>query len=289
MAIVGESFIAVPGGRAWVEVAGEGGGPPLLLLHGGPGIPSYYLEPLRALADERQVIFYDQLGCGRADRPDDVSLWTVDRFADELTAVREALALDDVHILGHSWGTMLAVEHVLRGATGVRTLTLSGPCMSTARWVKDTGALVAALPAEHREAIERNEAAGTFEAEDYQAAATEFAMRHISRYRPFPHPLLQQTMGNIGEQVYGTMAGPSEFTILGNLRGWDRSTELGNLTMPVLWTCGRYDEAIPATVEEFARATPNGQFRVFEESGHMVTLDEPEAFVETVRAFLRAN
>ena len=110
----GEGFIDVPGGRVWYRVVGSGSGTPLLLLHGGPGVPSYYLKPLMALADERPVIFYDQLGCGHSDRPADSTLWTIDRYVEELDQVRRTLGLSQVHLLGHSWGTILANEYVHR-------------------------------------------------------------------------------------------------------------------------------------------------------------------------------
>src|ERR1700754_330251 len=115
----GERFIEVPGGQVWVNVVGSGGGVPLILLHGGPGGGHDYLEPLAALADDRPVIFYDQLGCGKSDRPDDPALWTMDRFVDELSAVRQALGLGRVHLYGHSWGGWLAIEYLLHHAQGV--------------------------------------------------------------------------------------------------------------------------------------------------------------------------
>jgi proline-specific peptidase len=96
----GEGYIGVPGGKVWYRVVApdaETGATPLLCLHGGPGFTHYYLEPLEALAEHRPVIFYDQLGCGRSDRPDDVTLWTVDRFVAELAQVRAALGLDRLH------------------------------------------------------------------------------------------------------------------------------------------------------------------------------------------------
>jgi proline-specific peptidase len=107
-----EGFIAVPGGRVWYRSVGEqrNDRAPLLCLHGGPGFTHYYLEPLEALADRRQVVFYDQLGCGRSERPDDPSLWTVDRFVEELALVRTALGLDRLHLFGSSWGGMLAMQ-----------------------------------------------------------------------------------------------------------------------------------------------------------------------------------
>jgi proline-specific peptidase len=99
---------------------------PLLCLHGGPGFTHYYLEPLEALADRRQVVFYDQLGCGNSDRPDDESLWTVDRFVEELAQVRAALGLDDLHLFGSSWGGMLAMQYTLDRKPDLRSLIMCG-------------------------------------------------------------------------------------------------------------------------------------------------------------------
>jgi proline iminopeptidase len=112
--VAAEGFVEVPGGKVWYRIVGDNDdAAPLLCLHGGPGFTHYYLEPLEALAEHRRVIFYDQLGCGRSDRPDDLSLWTVDRFVEELAQVREALHLDRLHLFGSSWGGMLAMQYVL--------------------------------------------------------------------------------------------------------------------------------------------------------------------------------
>jgi len=121
----GEGHVDVPGGRIWYRIVGSGARTPLLLLHGGPGAPSYYLNPLDKLADERPIVFYDQLGAGRADKPTDVNLWRVERFVEELARPRTALGLTQVHILGHSWGTMLAADYMLTKPTGVRSLILA--------------------------------------------------------------------------------------------------------------------------------------------------------------------
>lgn len=110
-----EGMITVTGGKGWYHIVdADGEGIPLLAIHGGPGAPHDYLEPLEALADERPVIFYDQLGCGNSERPDDTTLWNVPRFVDELEQGRTDLNHKKVHLLGTSWGTMLAVEYMLR-------------------------------------------------------------------------------------------------------------------------------------------------------------------------------
>ena len=131
-----EGTIDVPGGRVWYRSVGEGG-TPLLCLHGGPGFTHYYLESLEALGERRRVIFYDQLGCGRSDRPDDPSLWTVERFVEELAQVRAALGLDRLHLFGSSWGGMLAMQYVIDRRPPLQSMVLCGSPASMPRWVRD--------------------------------------------------------------------------------------------------------------------------------------------------------
>ena len=167
-----DGYISVPGGRVWFRATGQGAGIPLLVLHGGPGMPHDYLDPLSSLSDARAVVFYDQLGCGRADRPHDPSLWRADRFEEELRVVRRTLGLDRVHIYGHSWGSMLAVEHCLAGADGVESLILASAPLSMPRWLDDTSKYRSALPTGVQETLARHERAGTTDSSEYQAAGT---------------------------------------------------------------------------------------------------------------------
>jgi proline iminopeptidase len=152
---VQEGYVQVTGGRIWYKIVGlEKEAIPLLVIHGGPGATHDYLEPLADLADERPVVFYDQLGSGNSDIPQDKSLWTVGRFVEELTLLRQALGIPKVHILGHSWGTMVAVDYMLTKApSGVASLVLSAPCLSISRWEADQRAYLAEMPRENREAV----------------------------------------------------------------------------------------------------------------------------------------
>ena len=109
----GQGFIDVPGGPVWYKVSGTGDGLPLLTLHGGPGGTSCGNSLLESLGDERPVIRYDQLGTGRSGRPDDLSLWEVDRFVEALHTLRHELGLERFHLYGHSWGGALAAAYVL--------------------------------------------------------------------------------------------------------------------------------------------------------------------------------
>ena len=144
-----DGYISFRGYRTWYETRGDlRGGVPLVLLHGGPGIPgNSYVPLMMQMADRRPVIRYDQLGCGRSDRPNDPSLWRVETFVDELAALRDALQLEEIHLLGHSWGGTLAIEYVLTKPSGVRSLVLSSTLSSTRFWVEEARRLRDAMPA----------------------------------------------------------------------------------------------------------------------------------------------
>jgi len=282
-----ERVIDVPGGtvRAWVH-GGDRPGIPLLVLHGGPGAPHDYLEPLAALADERPVVFYDQLGCGASDRPDDRSLWTLERALDELAAVRSALALERLHLLGQSWGAYLASAHLLRsGPAGVCSLTLSGPLLSAPLWMADQRRLLSNFPAELRAMVAEAERTGNFDAPAYQEAMLTYYRRHLCRLDPWPD-CLNRTFDGMGLDVYLTMWGPSEFTATGNLREADLTPQLGRIGTPTLITVGRYDEATPETAEHFRRLLPDARLELFEEASHSHHLECPERYLETLRGFL---
>lgn len=280
-----EGYLDVPGGRVWYRVEGTGPGIPLLTLHGGPGATHHYLKSLGALGDERPVIFYDQLGSGRSDRPGDTTLWRIDRFVAELGAVRAALGLDEIHLLGHSWGTILAVEYLLTNPAGVRSVTLASPALSIPRWLADTDSLLRTLPDSVQDVVARHEAAGTTDDPAYQAAVMVFYRRYLSRRDPWT-PDTDSSFAGMGTDVYGYMWGPSEFTATGTLRDYDRTERLGELRLPVLFTTGRHDEAPPGTVAYYQALVPNARLVILDESAHLTMQDEPARYAEVVRAFL---
>src|SRR3954467_6051431 len=109
-----EGYVDFRGGRTWYRFVGDlnSAVTPLLALHGGPGSTHNYFAPLERLAGERPVVLYDPICCGNSARPDDID-WDVSVFREEVDTVRQQLGLDRIHLLGTSWGGMLAQEHVL--------------------------------------------------------------------------------------------------------------------------------------------------------------------------------
>jgi proline iminopeptidase len=280
-----EGFVNVPGGKVWYRIAGGGSKTPLLLLHGGPGFPSAYLKPLEALADERPVIFYDQLGSGNSDKPQDSALWNVARFTDELDELRTKLDLDEVHILAHSWGTMLAAEYLTRNPAGIKTIIFASPAISVNRWLADANKLKQALPAAIRDSLTVNEQRGTTDSPGYLDATEVFYKRHVCR---IPHtPEVRETFAGINMAVYGTMWGNNEFTCTGNLKSFDRSEILKQIKIPVLFTCGEYDEATPATTKWYASQVQDAEITIVKDASHLTMNEKPEAYVKIISDFLK--
>lgn len=276
-----EGRVGVPGGSIWYRIVGEGGGIPLVTLHGGPGYPSISLEPLEALSADRPVVFYDQLGCGNSDRPDDPDLWTIDRFVVELNMLVDALGYERPHLLGHSWGTVLAVEFYMAHPDRARSLVLVGPMLNTSRWTGDCERLISHLPREFVDIYNDSDATE----EEVERLNTEFKKRHIFRLEEAPESRKRAVEG-FGSQVYNVMWGPNEFTPVGNLVGYDRTRDLGRIDVPVLYICGRFDEATPGSTRSYASLTPDAEVTVFEQSSHNSFLEQTDDFMERVGAFL---
>jgi len=281
-----EGFIAVTGGKVWYKMVGTGDAAPLLLLHGGPGFPSDYLKPLEALSNERPVIFYDQLGCGRSEKPSDKKLWRTERFVEELGQIRKALGLEKVHVLGHSWGTMLATDYLLTRPGGVISVIMAGPVLSAKRWMRDAERLRTGLPKAVQDTLAKHERAGTTQSEEYQTASQAYMERYVCRINPPPKEIMDSIAGD-GREVYETMWGPSEFYLTGNLKDYDRLKRLKEISVPTLFTCGRYDEATPESTALYHSLVPKSKMVVFENSAHMTMIEERERYIETVRSFLR--
>ena len=281
-----EGYVDVGAGRVWYESAGAGPRT-ILLLHGGPGASSDYLEPLMVLAEDGyRVVRYDQLGSYRSDKPDDPLLWQVPRFAEEVEIVRRVLDLGRMHLLGQSWGSFLALEYALRYQEHLRSLILYSGAASTAECVAGMNELRARLPADTIAIMDRYEATGEYGNPDYKAAVQELYRRHLCRIEPHPAPLATSDQ-RLAKPVYESMWGPNEFTCTGTLMGWDQTDRLGEIRVPTLISCGRHDEVVPTCSETMQRGIPGAELMIFEESSHLAHLEEPEHYLSVLRDFLR--
>lgn len=277
------------GHKVWTNTVGDGPGQPLLLLHGGPGGGHDYLEPLQGLATERPVIFYDQLGCGKSDIPDNRALWTIERFSDEVDEVRAGLGLERCHILGQSWGGWLGIEYMLRQPQGLSSFVLASTSASIPEFSRECDRLIDELPPGHRDALRKYGALGEYEQPEYEAAMNEFYARHVCRLEEWPDCIMRTVENLHHTPVYNAINGPNEFTTIGNLRYWDRSANLHKITTPVLITCGRYDELGPSCANTLHEAIADSELEIFEESAHVAHIEETEKYLARVAAFLKVH
>jgi proline iminopeptidase len=280
----GEAYLAVPDGRIWYKKTGTGGGTPVILLHGGPGYNSFYLKPLEALGRDRPVIRYDQLGSGRSGPMTDTSLMTIPHFVRELDSLRGALGYDRIHLVGHSWGTILAFEYYRAHPEHVMSLTLASAALDIPTWERNARRLVHTLSDSAQRAIRVGEAERKFDAPEYQQALDEFYGKYVWRH-PVPADL-DSTIKTANMQIYNYMQGPSEFTITGTLKPYDVTSLLGTIKVPTLYTVGEFDEADPKTIRHFASLTPGARVEVIPGAAHITTWDNPDAMVRAVQTFL---
>jgi proline iminopeptidase len=278
--------MGVEGGRIWYHRVGTGNGTPLVLVHGGPGACSYYLKPLLALGSDRPVVIYDQLGCGKADRPTDTTLFTVDRYVRELQALRDSLGLREIHLLGHSWGAMLAQAYMATVPSGVRSLILSSPLITTTQWERDADSLLLALPDSMQSTIEKHEAARTTDAPEYVTATEAYYRLYLMRKPPLNQADSDSTQAGFGKLVYEYMWGPSEFTATGTLKHFDGTSWLRGITVPTLFMAGEFDEATPSSTRQFSQLVPGAEFVMIPGAGHMTQNDNLDAVLVALRTFL---
>jgi len=283
-----EGTIPVPGGNVWFKRVGGGAGLPLLAVHGGPGLPHNYISSLERLADEREVIFWDQLGCGNSECPSNVGLWTMERSVAEMEAVIQALGLNGFHVFGNSWGGMLAQQYVLDVSSGAVSLTISNSIASIPQFSEMVARLKTELDVATQSAIDRHEAAGTTHSAEYQAAIRTWNETYLCRLLPWPKQL-QEAFQKMGAEIFETMFGPSDFHIVGTIRSWDVLDRLPEIALPTLVLAGRFDECAPEHMWEMHQRIGGSRFELFDSSAHMPFIEEPHRFDQVMRDFLRQH
>lgn len=284
-----EGYAPVAGGRVWWRILGSGPRTPLLLLHGGPGAGHDYLEPLSALADDRPVIFYDQLGCGLSDKPDDVSLWHIAHFADEIDALRRSLGLHDVILFGHSSGGWLAQEYLAsRGSNaGVSGLILASTSASVDQFVVGAERLLARMPGDFDAQRRHYESTGQTDTPAYQNLVEQFYEAHLVHLDGPKPPYLTRAFDNLAtSRTYSAMNGPNEFTVTGTLKGWDRSSALSKITIPTSVLTSEWDEVTRDCHDTLHRGIRNSRMTVIPGARHLAMIEKPNEYIATIRDFL---
>ena len=278
VASIQEGFIPFKGYNTWYRIVSNltGQRVPLLVLHGGPGATHYGLLPLEKLVETgRPVIFYDQLGCGNSDKPDDDSLWSIQLFLEELATLRRELALDRIHLLGHSWGGMLAMEYVLTEPRGVLSLTLASSIASGAIIPEEQRKVKEQLPAPVRDILLNQPWSEDLA---YQQALAYFDRLHSCRHEPW-EGFWQEAYKRMNIEVNMKMW-------VGELRSWDIRPRLDRFHLPVLITTGRYDGMATRQDELLYQGIRHARHIVFDDSSHFAHAEETDRYIKEFSSFL---
>jgi proline-specific peptidase len=290
-----EHRVQVEGGKVWVRVNGTigKGDTPVILIHGGPGGTHVNFGGLLSLADQRPVILYDQLDSGMSDHPGDPANWKPERFVAELEAIRKALGVERWHVIGHSWGSALALEYAARFPEHTASAVLSGTFLSTSHWITGTNLLIRDLPDETAAAIRACEGPTPPAAEVCEPATAAFYAAYNGRPdRPAPSPEARTYRARYGGKgfnpaLYNAMWGPTEFRASGSLAGYDVSGLLARVDGgKVMFVVGQYDEARIDTVQDFLALTPGAELAVVPGGSHAYITERPEVAEAILRDWM---
>lgn len=280
-------IVPISGGfHVWTRKFGEG---PIkvFVLHGGPGANHEYLEVFAEELPPKgvEVYLYDQLGSYYSDQPDDLSLWNVNRFREEVEEVRQFLGLEQFYLLGQSWGGFLGIEYALKYPHHLKGLIISNMTASIPSYVKSINALRELMPADQVQVMKEYEARGDYEAPEYMALMDELYQRHICRLSPWPEPVVRG-FAHINPAVYNTMQGANEFVVTGTFKDWDRWADLHKIQVPTQLLVGRHDTMAPSDIEEMGRRIPNSRVGICENGSHLAMWDDRDAYFTYLLNFL---
>ena len=281
----------IPGHKTYCKIVGESapGKKPLLVLHGGPGDTHNYLLDLANIADkyQRQVIFYDQIGCGKSMTENmGEDFYTYDLWVDEFYTVRKALGLDDIHLFGNSWGGMLGMLCMMKDDSGVNSFVINSSPVLIQSWLDAANHLIEFLPLEMQNALAEAEATGNYETVQARAAYDEYYKRHVCGMYEKDYPQhLVDAFSQVGE-CYMIMQGASEFVVTGKMRDWDIREGVKNIKVPCMALSGTDDEGSPWVIKQGVDLIPNCKWTLIQGAPHICTLTHPDESCAAVEGFI---
>lgn len=285
-----EGYMPYLGYQTYYRIVGEckDGKKPLLLLHGGPGSTHNYFEVLDALAETgRAVISYDQLGCGNSYVEGHPELWCQKTWDEELIQLRRHLGLDEVHLLGQSWGGMLAIEYLCDYAPeGITSVILSSTLSSASLWAHEQHRMIRFLSEEDQKAIQEAEAAGNFDSPAYLAANDRFMLRHCAGEVTEDSPECLRRPKKSGSEAYLYGWGPNEYNPTGSLGNWEYTDKLDRITCPALIINGTNDLCTPLVAKTMYDRIPNAKWELFDGCRHMCFVEENKKYIQLLTRWM---
>ena len=262
---------------------------PLVLLHGGPGSTHNYFEILDKLSilDNRQLIMYDQLGCGNSYVEGHPELWNLKTWMDELKEIRKHLNLNEIHILGQSWGGMLEIAYISdEKPEGIKSVILSSTLSESQLWGKEQHRRIKYLSQEDQDAIEVAEKSGNYDTKEYALANEHFMKRHCNYIIDEHTPECLTRKKKFGNEAYNVAWGPNEFTPVGNLKDFNYTEKLKEWKVPSLIISGTSDLCSPLVAKTMYDKIPGARWELFEDSRHCVFVDQNEKYIKLLIEWL---
>ncbi len=291
MSQIQEGYIPFKGYKTYYRIIGEQTGKklPLLALHGGPGCGHSYLITLDELATHygRQVIYYDQLGCGKSQTPSMPDFWCEELWEEEIDVVRKALKLDQIHLLGQSWGGMLAMRYAIHQPSGIASMVIASSPSSMDLWVSEAKQLRALLPEDMQQALEQADEDGRYDRPEVIRASEEYYRRHVCKLNPYPD-FVAKSFDGMGEP-YQVMQGASEFVCTGKMKTYNVTDQLYQIRIPTLVTSGSMDEATPLISKTIYDRIPDCEWELFAGGTHLCHVEYAQAYNARVERFFSAH
>ncbi len=286
-----EGYMPYLGYQTYYRIVGKktGNKKPLVLLHGGPGSTHNYFEVLDRLAEEdgRELVMYDQIGCGKSyveNRPD---LWNSKTWIEELAALREHLGLDEVHILGQSWGGMQLLEYVCNyKPQGLKSLILSSTLPASWMWGEEQQRMIKELPQKMQDAIRKALEDNDYSNPEYIAAEAEYMLRHSSGKVTEDSPECLRRPKKAGKEAYVTAWGPNEYTPAGTLKEYDVTGQLKDIKEPALVINGGNDLCTPYIAKYMYDRIPNSRWELFRTCRHMCFVEDTDRYIGLMKEWL---
>lgn len=280
--------------KTYYRVVGKNTGnkKPLVLLHGGPGSTHNYFEVLDRIAEEdgRQLVMYDQIGCGNSyveNRPD---LWNSKVWIEELIELRKHLGLDEIHLLGQSWGGMQTLEYVCNyKPEGLKSIILSSTLPASWLWAEEAQRMIAQMPQDMQDAIKKATESGDYSSPEYQAAEAEYMRQHCAGEVTENDPECLRRPKKAGRESYVVGWGPNEFTPLGTLKDYDVIDQLGDIKEPALIINGGNDLCTPYVAKFMYDRIPNSEWELFRTCRHMCFAEDNDHYVEVLKKWMNKN
>lgn len=280
------------GFRTYYRIVGrESDKAPLLLIHGGPGSTHNYFELLDPLAEAtgRQIVSYDQIGCGESYLDGHEELWTLQTWKDELSALRHYLHLERVHLLGQSWGGMLIIASLIDcQPEGVESVILSSTLPSSALWSREQQRLISFMPENEQKAIADAVRTGDFDNPDYVKANDHYTVLHADEITEDSPECLRREK-RFGTESYITAWGPNEYTPTGTLKDFEYTGRLHEIKQPALIISGTNDECTPLVAKTMFDRIPNARWELLDGARHMTFIDQPERYRRLLAEWLGSH